>query len=292
MGAVQAFDLGPISVGPTPLAILIVGARGGPRAAPRPARLQPGRRQAGRQAVAGEPAADAVARCCGVSPAGYVKKTFPGLDPVIARDLTQYISTKKVPAGVDAGRGRRPADPVHAVEVRRRPGRWWGGAQGRRLDRRRQHHQPHRRTRRRCARRRRARSSRWMPRTTSPALALGMSDDDDDYVVNVLGSYFDADDAPPASPVRGGAAATATMAPPAPVAAMPAAACRRRGQRRRTGSPPSCPAFGLPAGDGDHPRRLPRARRSSSSSRCPAGCTCAPPTAGRVGSPSNGLVRR
>jgi len=76
------------------------------------------------------------------------------------------------------------------------------------------------------------------------ALALGMSDDDDDYVVNVLGSYFDADAAPPASPPGGG---VATLAPPAPVASMPPPPVPPwpAATHRVTAD---LPAFGLPAG--------------------------------------------
>src|SRR3954447_4418599 len=105
MAAFQAFDLGPISVGPTPVAILIsvlvvalvllvvlllfsqLGGKLVDKRWPANQPLTPS------EVLWGESG-------------GYVKKSFPGLDPVIARDLSQYISSKKVPAGatlVEAG---------------------------------------------------------------------------------------------------------------------------------------------------------------------------------------------
>ncbi|MEO5723641.1 MAG: cyclic nucleotide-binding domain-containing protein, partial [Ilumatobacteraceae bacterium] len=128
---------------------------------------------------------------------GHVKKSFPGLDPRMARDLAQYISTKKVPAGtvlVEAG------DLPHQFillksgsaevlgtggTVTLKPGDSVGGENiiGRRA---------HAST----------------VRATAPseivsigaedylaATALGMSDDDDQYVIKALGSYFEEDSA-------------------------------------------------------------------------------------------------
>ena len=136
------------------------------------------------------------------------------------------------------------------------------------------------------------------------AMALGMSDDDDDYVVNVLGAYFDE----PTTrrrrrrcDVRGRAVRAASprlrrRAPPPPsppVAAGPAAAARRRrcagghppGRRRRAGRASPCPPATGPPGcslAGTPVQQL---------EACPAGCTCAPPTAGRAGWPSTVWTR-
>ena len=244
MGAFQAFDLGPISVGPTPLAILIsvvlvavvlllvflvvsqVGGKLVDKRWPANQPLTPS------EVLWGESG-------------GYVKKTFPGLDPVIARDLTQYISTKKVPAGatlVEAGdlptqfmllkSGAAQADGGPAFKA----GDSIGGDNI--ISR-----TPHQATVRTTA------ASEVVSVGAEDylaALALGMSDDDDDYVVNVLGSYFDADAAPPAPPPRGGMA-TATMAPPAPVASMPPpTAPPWPAATHRVAT--DLPAFGLPAG--------------------------------------------
>src|SRR6478735_8259470 len=218
MGAFQAFDLGPISVGPTPLAILIsvvvvavvlllvflifsqVGGKLVDKRWPANQPLTPS------EVLWGESG-------------GYVKKTFPGLDPVIARDLTQYISTKKVPAGttlveagdlptefmllksgaaeIDGGKALKAGDSIGGDNIISRT--------------------PHQAAVRTTA------ASEVVSLDAEDylaALALGMSDDDDDYVVNVLGGYFE-EPAPSgaARPAAGGA--TAVADPPRAAAAPP-----------------------------------------------------------------------
>src|SRR3954463_6688068 len=201
MGAV---DLGPIALGPTPLAILIsavvislvllillllASQAGGKLVDKRWPANQP---LTPSEVLWGESG-------------GHVKKTFPGLDPIIARDLTQYISTKKVPAGtalveagdlptqfmllksgaaeVDGGSPLKAGDSIGGDNIISRT--------------------PHQAAVRTTA------ASEVVSVGAEDylaALALGMSDDDDDYVVNVLGSYFGADDAPPVTRPGGAAA--------------------------------------------------------------------------------------
>jgi hypothetical protein len=243
-----AFDLGPISLGPTPVAILIsvvvvalvllivfvlasqVGGKLVDKRWPANQPLTPS------EVLWGESG-------------GYVKKSFPGLDPVIARDLTQYISTKKVPAGatlveagdlptqfmllksgaaqVDGGPALKAGDSLGGDNIISRT--------------------PHAATVRTTA------ASEVVSLEAEDylaAVALGMSDDDDDYVVNVLGSYFGEDEA---APRRSGA--TATMARPAAPAGAPAPmpptapapAVPWPGATHRIG-PAELPAFALPAG--------------------------------------------
>ena len=246
-----AIGLGPVSVGPTPLAILItcllvavvllavlvlgsqVGGALVDRRWPANQPLTPS------EVLWGESGA-------------HVRKTFPGLDPTIARDLTQYVSTRKVPAGTTlveagdlpttfmllksgaaqvggAGGGKvlKPGDSVGGENIISRT--------------------PHTAT----------------VTTTAPsevvslgaedylaAMALGMSDDDDDYVVNVLGAYFDDDrqasvavagtpPAAPAAPAPAPPAPQRVVAPPPPP--WPAAT-------HRVGAP-ELPGYVLPAGD-------------------------------------------
>ena len=137
---------------------------------------------------------------------GYVKKHFPGLDPMIARDLSQYISTSKV--GVGETLIERGDLPSHFVMLKSgaaeavsdsgtTPIAAGGSIGGDNIMRR--------------------MPFDVMVRTTAPsevvrvpaedylaAIALGMSDDDDDDIVKILGSYFSE---PLAAPAPGVAAA-------------------------------------------------------------------------------------
>ena len=248
-----AFDVGPISLGPTPVALLIsVVAVGLVLLVIIVLFSQVGGALVDKRWPANQPLTPS--ELLWGESGGYVKKTFPGLDPIIARDLTQYISTKKVPAGaalVEAGdlptqfmllkSGAAEADGG----IKLKAGDSLGGDNI--ISR-----TPHEAT----------------VRTTAPtevvsldaedylaAMALGMSDDDDDYVVNVLGAYFVADEsaaaagAPSSSPggVATAAAPTAPAAPPVAAPPPPPPAPWAAATHRVTA--PQLEAFGLPAGD-------------------------------------------
>jgi hypothetical protein len=213
---VVGFDLGPISLGPTPLALLIsVVAVGLVLLLVLVLASQAGAKLVDKRWPANQPLTPSEV-LWGES-GGHVKKTFPGLDPVIARDLTQYISTRKVPAGtalveagdlptqfmllksgaaeVDGGAALKAGDSIGGDNIISRT--------------------PHQAAVRATA------ASEVVSLEAEDylaALALGMSDDDDDYVVNVLGSYFEAE---PRAAAASGGTATAVAAPPRPVGAMP-----------------------------------------------------------------------
>jgi hypothetical protein len=252
MGGLGALDIGPIALGPTPVAILVsvllvalvlllvfllasqIGAKLVDKRWPANQPLTPS------EVLWGESG-------------GYVKKSFPGLDPVIARDLTQYISTKKLPAGavlVEAG-----DLPTQYMLLKSGAAQIEGGATlkagdslgGDNIISR----TPHQATVRTTA------ASEVVSLEAEDylaALALGMSDDDDDYVVNVLGSYFDDDAADSSGRAAPTATATMTrpMAPPAPSPSMPAPAAAPApvwpAATHRVDAP-ELPAFALPAGD-------------------------------------------
>jgi hypothetical protein len=143
---------------------------------------------------------------------GHVKKTFPGLDPTIARDLTQYIKTTKVGAGEQiVERGDLAthfillkSGSVESIDANGTTVIKAGQSIGSDDILRRQ---PYSAT----------------VRTTAPteivklaaedylaALALGMSDAEDDDVVAVLGSYF-------AEPPKASRGKTGLAPEPAPV---------------------------------------------------------------------------
>ena len=156
---------------------------------------------------------------------GYVGKHFPGLDPSIARDLALYITTTKAPAGeVLIERGDLPSHFLllksGSAEITSAAGTTVlkaGGAMGADNILRRQPFDV-------------------VVTTTAPsevvrlpaedylaAVAMGMAADDDDYVLHALGGYFAepiATPAPPAStaPIAQGAAPVA----PAPAWSAPA----------------------------------------------------------------------
>ena len=190
-------DLGPISVGPTPLAILVIGVLvAAVLLALFVLASQAGGSLVDRRWPANEPLTPSEV-LWGES-GGHVKKTFPGLDPVIARDLTQYITTRKVAAGttlVEAGdlphqfmllkSGAAEVDGGQALKA----GDSIGGENiiGRR---------PH------AAAVRTTAASEVVSLGAEDylaATALGMSADDDGYVVDVLGAYFEDDAARAAS---------------------------------------------------------------------------------------------
>jgi hypothetical protein len=208
-----AVDLGPITIGPTPLAILlaiVVLALLGTLLVVASSQLAGA--LVDRRWPANEPLTPSEV-LWGES-GGHVKKTFPGLDPVIGRDLAQYITTRKVkPGDVIVERGDLPtqfvllksgaAERVAADGTAKavKAGESFGGDN---IIRR--------------------APFEYTLRATAPtevvsleaedylaAMALGMSDDDDDYVVHVLGDMFDLDTAPPS--------AASTLAPPAATAA-------------------------------------------------------------------------
>lgn len=213
-----AVDLGPITIGPTPLAILlaivVLAALG-------TLLVVAGSQVAGalvdRRWPANEPLTPSEV-LWGES-GGHVKKTFPGLDPVIGRDLAQYITTRKVKPGdlivergdlptqfvlIKSGAAERVAADGSTKAVK--AGESFGGDN--------------------IVRRA---PFEYALRATAPgevvsleaedylaAMALGMSDDDDDYVVHVLGDMFDLDTSPTA------AASVIAAAPAMPAPAAPA----------------------------------------------------------------------
>lgn len=228
------FDLGPVSLGPTPIAMLIsVLLVGIVLLVVLLIASQAGGKLVDKRWPANEPLTPSEV-LWGES-GGYVKKTFPGLDPVIGRDLTQYITTKKVPAGtalveagdlptqfimlksgaaaVDGGATLKPGDSIGGDNIITRT--------------------PHQAAVRTTAA---SEIASLEAEDYLAAMALGMSDDDDDYVVHVLGGYFEE---PTAAPATAAAATTtmvadpprvapappapATMAPPTPTAAPPPA---------------------------------------------------------------------
>lgn len=208
-----AIDLGPITIGPTPLAILlaivVLAALG-------TLLVVVGSQVAGALVDRRWPANEALtpSEVLWGESGGHVKKTFPGLDPVIGRDLAQYITTRKVkPGDLIVERGDLPtqfvliksgaAERVAADGTTKavKAGESFGGDN--------------------IVRRA---PFEYALRATAPtevvsleaedylaAMALGMSDDDDDYVVHVLGDMFDLDTSP--------TPAATSLAPPAPAGA-------------------------------------------------------------------------
>ncbi len=243
--ALLGLDVGPLEIGPTPLAILIsVLAVGAVITVLLLIFSQVGGAVVDKRWPANEPLTPSEV-LWGES-GGHVKKTFPGLDPAIARDLTQYIVTKKVAPGtviIEAGDlptqfvllksgGADQVGPSGSTKAG--PGASFGADN------------IIRRT-----------PFEFSLTATAPtevvslgaedylaALALGMSDDDDDYVVNVLGGYLSGE-APPAA--AGGGTATATMAPVAPAFAAPALRPQWSSATHRLSG--DLPAYLLPAGD-------------------------------------------
>lgn len=248
-----AFDLGPLGIGPTPLAILVAGLIVA-------AVLlvvviiasQAGGAVVDKQWPANQPLSPT--EVLWAESGGYVHRTFPGLDPVIARDLTQYITTKKVAPGtviVEAGDLATQFVMLKSgsAEVLRpegdspvKAGASFGGDN---ILRR----MPHQHT----------------VRTTAPSevvtldaedylagVALGMSDGDDDYVVHVLDGYFNV---PATAPPPGAAmppAPGAASSPSAPSQMAPPVAPRvvsRWALTTHSVVAPELPGYVLPAGD-------------------------------------------
>lgn len=242
-GGVTALDLGPLGLGPTPLAILVtVLVVGVVMLAVLVLGSQAGGSLVDRRWPANEPLTPS--EVLWAETGSHVAKTFPGLDPVLARDLTQYVHSRKVgPGTVVVEAGDLPTEFVvlksGSAEVLEP-----GGARAvkagasfgsdnilRRL--------PHQAT----------------VRTTSPAelvtldaqdylaaVALGMSDDDDDYVVHALAGVLGGDSAGGGG---GRAGAAPGFAPPAPA---------RWPEATHTVVATDLPGYLLPAGDA--PTRL------------------------------------
>ncbi len=236
VSAVVGVDLGPLGIGPTPIAILVTVLVVGLVIT---ALLVLASQLAGgfvdKRWPANEPLTPS--EVLWAESGGHVHRSFPGLDPVIARDLTQYITSKKVTPGtviIDAGDlasqfvflksgAAEVAGPAGIQQVK--AGASFGGDN---ILRR----MPHNATVRITA------PSEIMSVGAEDylaAVALGMSDDDDDYVVHVLGGYFNVPDAAPTptapaavapthaapSPVPSAAPSTAPPPPPASVAHPP-----------------------------------------------------------------------
>lgn len=192
-----AVDIGPITIGPTPLAILLavvvlslVGV----------AVVVLGSQVAGglvdRRWPANEPLSPSEV-LWGES-GGHVKKTFPGLDPLIGKDLAQYVTTRKVkPGDVILEQGDLPSRFVllksGAAERLGASGETSAAKAGDSFG---------------ADNIVRRAPYEFTLRATAPsevlsleaedylaALALGMSDGDDDYVVHVLGDMFGVDGA-------------------------------------------------------------------------------------------------
>ena len=254
----MALDLGPIGLGPTPLAILIVGlVVGAVLLLLLVAGSQVGGAWVDKRWPANEPLTPS--EVLWAESGSHVAKTFPGLDPSIARDLTQYISTKKVVPGaaiVEAGElathfvllksgTAQASGPSGSVAVKA------GASFG---------------------------ADNILRRTpyvvnvvaTSPcevvslgaedylaAVALGMHRDDERYVLDTLHGYLEAGHdtepaaAAPHAPAQPAApAAVATMTPPAPAAATPPPPPRPRwAEATHEVVVPELPGYVLPAGD-------------------------------------------
>jgi hypothetical protein len=186
------FDVGALGLGPTPVAMLVVGV-----VLTLVAVLLfglfslVGRSIVDKRWPANEPLTPSEV-LWGES-GGHVSKTFPGLDPVMARDLTQYMRTRKVAPGepvVEAGDlatafvmlksgSAEQIDSSGAKQVLK-PGATIGADDIIRRN-------PYTVTVRATA------PSEVMVLDAEDYLAgvaLGMSDDDDDYVVHVLGQYL------------------------------------------------------------------------------------------------------
>jgi hypothetical protein len=214
-----ALDTGFFSFGPTPVALLVVvlvlaivglvvvGALS-----------QAGGKLVDKRWPAGEPLTPSEV-LWGES-GSYVSKNFPGLNPTIARDLTQYMVSRKVaPGDVIIEAGDLPTRFVMlksgaAEQLDRRgastpvaPGATFGADD---IIRRQQYS--------------------VTVRATAPCeiitleaedylagVALGMSDDDDDYVVGVLAGYM----SPGAPPIASAPAPAGGFAPPPPMAPKP-----------------------------------------------------------------------
>jgi hypothetical protein len=220
--SVFAFDLGFLSIGPTPLAMLIavlfvslvgivvvVGAS------------QVAGALVDRRWPANQPLTPSEILWGEAS--GYVGKHFPGLDPSIARDLAVYITTTKAPAGeVLIERGDLPSHFLllksGSAEVTSASGttvlKAGESIGGDNIVRR----QPFDVVVTTTAA---SEVVRLPAEDYLAAVALGMSADDDDYVLHTLGGYFAEPIAQPTPAAPGVASAPVA---PTPVAVAPAAA--------------------------------------------------------------------
>jgi hypothetical protein len=226
--ALGGIDVGPLGIGPTPLAMLIVLlALGAIGVIVIVALSQAGGPVVDKRWPANEPLSPS--EVLWAEAGGHVSKTFPGLDPDMARDLTVYMTSKKLKPGdvlieagdlptsfvmLKSGAAERVDEAGVATAVK--PGESFGADN---IIRR----QPHRITVRATA------PSEIMVLEAEDYLAgvaLGMREqDDDDYVVRVLGEYLAADAGSASGPVSAAAASAPMIAPPpAPPAPSPALA--------------------------------------------------------------------
>lgn len=208
-------DLGPLQIGPTPLAMLIVAVV---LAAVLLLVAVAGSQIAGgwvdKKWPANEPLTPS--EVLWAESGGHVARTFPGLDPTIARDLTQYIQSKKVGPGsaiVEAGQlathfvmlksgTAQVSNQAGASDVK--AGATFGADN---IIRRTPYDVD-------VVTTSAAEVVTLSAEDYLAAVALGMSDDDDDYVVNVLGGYFASPTAPPASPAAPPAQSPGGWSPP------------------------------------------------------------------------------
>ncbi len=195
----MGFGIGDIGIGPTPVAILVVVLL----LALLTAVVLVGLSQAGGRLVDKRWPADEPLTPSEVlwgETGNYVAKNFPGLDPVIARDLTQYLVTRKAGPGESIVEpGDLPThyvvvksgelvvtDPAKPEPVTLKAGSSFGGEA---ILRR----QP----------------STVAVRTKGPAellvlsaedylagVALGVQEEDDNYILNTLADYFHDETAP------------------------------------------------------------------------------------------------
>lgn len=240
-GSLLGIDVGALGLGPTPVAMLVVGL----------VLALIGVVVVGLFSLAGRTVVDkrwpaneplTPSEVLWGESGGHVSKTFPGLDPVMARDLTQYMRTKKVAPGepvVEAGdlatafvmlkSGSAEQIDASGAKVALKPGATIGADDIIRRN-------PYSVTVRATA------PTEVMVLDAEDYLAgvaLGMSDDDDDYVVHVLGQYLVDGPAAPAPPPP-------MYAPPgAPTPAAPVKAWPLSTHVVRT----PAAAFLLPAGD-------------------------------------------
>jgi hypothetical protein len=195
ISSVTAVDIGPITLGPTPLAILLAVLV---LAAIGVAVVVLGSQVAGglvdKRWPANEPLSPSEV-LWGES-GGHVKKTFPGLDPIIGKDLAQYVTTRKVkPGDVILEEGDLPTQFVllksgaaervstAGATAAAKAGDSFGGDHivGR---------TPYGYTLRATAP---SEVLSLQAEDYLAAMAMGMSDGDDDYVVHVLGDMFGVD---------------------------------------------------------------------------------------------------
>jgi hypothetical protein len=232
---IAAFDLGPISFGPTPLAMLLVVIL---LALVVIAFVAVGSQVGGKLVDARWPANQPLrpSEVLWGESGGHVAKNFPGLDPEIGKDLTQYMKMSKVAAGDTII--ERGDLPTHFVLIKSGAAERiddsgstslpTGTALGSDNIMRREPFGFSVRATAACE------LIRLEAEDYLAAVAFGMSDDDDDYVVHALSVYLD----PAAPPIT---------APPPPAAV--AVATRQWSAATHYVSAAQLGGYILPAGD-------------------------------------------